>query len=637
MATTTNQIPVLHVLVSRQRETLCTVDTVVPLELGRQRDDEPEAYRQYPLVPAGARIVIAERNEKSALSRRHVRIDPAGDAWIVSNVSAAVDVMINARDVLKPGKNREVATPFTLALGDRTIHVERANANAHSPEQFESTDKQPIILLEEEEDDTEEDAEISSLGRKPPMLQETAPTPVPLNQLIGKTADGELLLHWLQSSMAVFQSAASSPDFLSKACGAMLDMVGLDTAAVMRWVSGRWHLDTLRTRNPRVNAHNWQPSYRMLEKVRKEKCTFRKIPLMSVSASLKEVENLVVAPILAPNGEVIGALYGDRKGNPENSATDVSPLEAKLVELLACGVAAGLARLDQEFAAVQARVQFEQFFTPELARQLETERNLLDGKDAEISVLFSDIRGFSRIAERLGAARTVAWVADVMEALSECVMRHSGVLVDYVGDELIAMWGAPVEEADHARLACRAALDMLRCMTPLNKKWESEIREPTHFGIGINTGIARVGNTGSRRKFKYGPLGNTVNLASRVQGATKYIHAQLLITEHTAALLPKNEFALRRHGRVRVVNIEEPCGLYEISADASENWQSMCQQYEAALAAFERGEFLAATKMLGNLVADHPEDGPSQLLLSRAVGALIDPSRFDPVWSMSGK
>jgi len=283
-----------------------------------------------------------------------------------------------------------------------------------------------------------------------------------------------------------------------------------------------------------------------------------------------------------------------------------------------------------------ARVRFEQFFTPELAQQLESHPDLLDGKDAEITALFCDVRGFSRISERLGAARTFAWICDVMEEFSECIQRFNGVLVDYIGDEVIAMWGAPVATTDHETLACQAALEMVKKLSGLNERWANELGEPVSIGVGINSGLARVGNTGSTRKFKYGPLGNTVNLASRVQGATKHLKSKILITGNTAAKLGP-EIHRRRLSQVRVVNIETPVDLYEIVAVADERWSDLRDRYEAALQAMERKEFFTATKHLGNLVADYPNDGPSQLLLARAVNALISRDDFDHVWELESK
>src|SRR5262249_17805825 len=153
-------------------------------------------------------------------------------------------------------------------------------------------------------------------------------------------------------------------------------------------------------------------------------------------------------------------------------------VDARMVEVLATGVAAGLARIEQEEAALAARVRFEQFFTPELARELAARPDMLRGQDCEVSLLFADVRGFSRISERIGPAKTREWIVDVMGALSDCVLAHDGVLVDYIGDEIFALWGAPKPELEHARLACRAAIDMLGKVPELDRRWCPVLGEP---------------------------------------------------------------------------------------------------------------------------------------------------------------
>ena len=116
------------------------------------------------------------------------------------------------------------------------------------------------------------------------------------------------------------------------------------------------------------------------------------------------LEAYVASPILSPQGEVIGTLYGERQASGSSlCVTPITELEAMLVEVLSCSVAAGLARLEQEQVALEARILFEQFFTPELSRQLQADPTLLSGKDANVTVLFCDIRGFSRISQRVGA------------------------------------------------------------------------------------------------------------------------------------------------------------------------------------------------------------------------------------------
>ena len=214
------------------------------------------------------------------------------------------------------------------------------------------------------------------------------------------------------------------------------------------------------------------------------------------------------------------------------------------------------ARVNASLERMRLREQeFGRHFTPQLARHLLRNPDLVrEGRDVDVTVLFCDIRGFSGVSERLGPAETVRWLGDVMAVLSDCVLSHQGVLVDYIGDELMAMWGAPQEIDNHAELACRAAFDMLARLPELNQRWQPVIEAETDLGIGLNSGVARVGNTGSIRKFKYGPLGNAVNLASRVQGATKYLGSRLLMTGGTQQRLDAH-FPSRRLCQVRVVNI----------------------------------------------------------------------------------
>lgn len=582
-----------------------------PVELGRQQADEQPCYNRL-AIEGGARIVVANQAE-ATFSRRHVLLEPRPDGKVVvRNLSAAVPIATDAGGVVGPQDQRELKPPFVLVVGDRSMRVE--------PDEETAT---PMMSLA--------NVTMAPGQQRPPSTRIR-----PIASATAAQDGGETLVEWMQAAMLVFQSAASSPDFLERASQAVVDLVGLDTASVVLWDGATWNPQGVCTRSGEVSTR-WRPSRTILDAARSEQKTFRRATSLTSAASLQGVEALVAAPILDSRGEVIGALYGDRRQPaPDRDSVDITQLEAMLVELLASGVAAGLARLEQEKTALAARVRFEQFFTPELAQQLESHPDLLEGKEAEISALFCDVRGFSRISERLGAVRTFAWICDVMEEFSECIQRFNGVLVDYIGDEVIAMWGAPVETPDHQTLACQAALEMVKKLGPLNERWANELGEAVSIGVGINSGLASVGNTGSTRKFKYGPLGNTVNLASRVQGATKHLKSKVLITGNTAAKLAP-EINRRRLSQVRVVNIEAPVNLFEIVATADEAWCELRDRYETALDAMERKEFFIATKHLGNLVADYPNDGPSQLLLSRAVNALISRDDFDHVWELESK
>ena len=285
--------------------------------------------------------------------------------------------------------------------------------------------------------------------------------------------------------------------------------------------------------------------------------------------------------------------------------------------------------------------ELEQFFPPEVVTQLIDRPDLLQtGRSADVTILFCDIRGFSRVSERLRDTpeKMVGWVSAVMEALDRCVLRHQGVLVDFIGDELLAMWGAPQAQPDHARRACLAALDMLACIADINKEWEAVTGEPTTVGIGINSGPASVGNTGTRRRFKYGPVGNTVNLASRIQGATKYLEARTLITQSTRDRIG-DEFAMRRLALLKVVNIGEPLAVYELAPRGEECWDELKAGYEEALALFEAGpdHLQDAAKILGRLATKYGLAGPNRFLLSRVLSAMQDRNAGGGVYVLPGK
>jgi adenylate cyclase len=211
------------------------------------------------------------------------------------------------------------------------------------------------------------------------------------------------------------------------------------------------------------------------------------------------------------------------------------------------------------------------------------------------------------------------------------------VLVDYIGDEMMAMWGAPRPQPDQAERAARAALAMLRGLEDLNKRWAHLLGpKPMDVGIGLNTGAAQVGNVGSDVKYKYGALGNTVNVGSRVQGFTKFLKRRLLVTRAMRERLG-DTFVARRVCQTRFVNIDNPVDLYEVDLATPER-REFFQASEEALNVLEKRNFALAARRAGELLGQHRGDGPLLLVLSRAAEALRnDGEGFDPVWMPPGK
>ena len=610
-------------------------------ELGRREPSEPPPYARLKRTDRD-RLIVAELTE-TAISRKHLTVELVGEQSVrLTNESAKNSVALAGGQRLAPGEQCVLSLPVTCEMGTKVIHLESRAVDVPHLQSLQQPAQVPG-----QESTRSRLAQLRGLVDSGLMTQlpgshrdgsDRALQPESRSSLAGMSHDD--LLAWLQASMDVFQSAAASADFLPKAVAAAAHMVDLDTVAVLLRPAEKWELAAASNRDGTPASGQWSASKSMLQRVLDERRTFFHAPPTSGSAqSLLGVQAVVAAPILDRSGSVAGALYGEgRSAGGRGAAQPVSEVEAKLFELLAYGVASGLARVEQERQLIAERVRFEQFFTPELARVLQARGDeMLVAKDAEITVLFCDIKGFSRISARSGAALSIEWVREVLSEMSDSVAECQGVLIDFGGDSLEAIWGAPVATADHAALACQAAAKMRGSLPKLNERWASRLGEQTDISIGINTGPAQVGNIGSRRKFKYGAFGTTVNLASRAQGATKHLGVSTIVTGATARRLSP-EFSLRRLGTVRTVNIDQPTELFELACQPDKSWHALVALYEAALALFEQGEFAPAKEALDHLLAEFPQDVPTRRLSQRNAAYLRErPERFDSVWDMESK
>lgn len=204
---------------------------------------------------------------------------------------------------------------------------------------------------------------------------------------------------------------------------------------------------------------------------------------------------------------------------------------------------------------------------PEYVRRLadDFESVALGGERAEITILFSDIRGFTNLSERLPPSAVIEILNEYLERMSEVVFRHGGTLDKFIGDAVMAFWGAPVPIADHANKALTAALDMIAELDGLNARWK-ERGEPTELaiGVGLNTGPAVVGNIGSlTRKLDYTAIGDAVNLASRLESLNKTYGTTILVSESTLTAAGGG-YATRAVEAVTVKGKKKPVNVFEL-------------------------------------------------------------------------
>ncbi|MBI1851325.1 MAG: adenylate/guanylate cyclase domain-containing protein [Planctomycetes bacterium] len=566
-----------------------------PLEFGR--DAHGSCERRVILDPS--------------VSRDQLRVEELpNDRVRLVNLSQRVSIQLATGETIGAGATHVAPLPVKLAVGKARVE---------------------IITMRDESS-----ARLATIAM-PIRPAAGSDTSMALRRL-GEAPTPEQLTRWMEAVISVQRAAASSAEFYEQTATAVVDLVGLDIGLVLLLQDGEWAVVGQHTSR---EGDDPRFSRSILRKVVSERRTFfGTAGEANVLSTLGAMDVVVASPILNEKDEVAGAVYGSRVPGSGSGASEIRPLEAQLVQLLAAAVGSGMARVAREADAARSRVQFEQFFSSELARELERDPGLLEGKEREVTILFADLNGFSRMSERLKPGEVCALVVDVMDVLSRCVLDEKGVVVDYIGDAILAMWNAPAPQPDHAVRACRAALAMRAGLPTAFDKWRERVQMPLGVTIGIGTGPVQVGNIGSRRRFKYGALGHTVNLASRIQGATKQMGAPVLLAGTTADQV-RDTLVTRRLCKVRFVGIDGVVDVYELHGDsATEDWLARRECYEKALDHFETKRWSDACRTIYPLLQENQGhyDFPALTLAARAVECLkAAPPNFDPVLTLQMK
>ncbi len=202
----------------------------------------------------------------------------------------------------------------------------------------------------------------------------------------------------------------------------------------------------------------------------------------------------------------------------------------------------------------------------------------LGGKRAAVTVLFSVIRGCTSLSERLAPGEVVQLLNEYLSAMSAVVVAHGGIVDKYVGDAIMALWGVPKPVPDGPERAVRTALEMIARLETLNARWQAESRPALKIGVGINTGIAVFGHIGSEHKMDLTVIGDTVNVASRLEGMTKEFQVPILITEATRQALPEGRFAIRALPAAAVRGRDEAVSLYAVDGLAEDRRENACER-----------------------------------------------------------
>jgi adenylate cyclase len=278
---------------------------------------------------------------------------------------------------------------------------------------------------------------------------------------------------------------------------------------------------------------------------------------------------------------------------------------------------------------------FRHYLGAEVIEQIlaDPSRLTLGGEKRELTIFFSDIEKFSSFSERLDPPTLTALLNDYLSDMSRIIQEEGGYLDKYIGDAIVAFWNAPLDQADHAERACRAAVRCGRKLAERRPEFEKRTGAVVKARIGMNTGAVAVGNMGSYERFNYTILGDAANLASRLEGANKAFGTYAMVSETTWEATG-GRFVGRELGRLRVVGRKAPVRVYELAGLPGEPRPAHFQPFEEALGHFYAGRFAEAGAAFGQL-----GDDPA----SRAYAAqcrelqLHPPAEWDGVLSLTEK
>ncbi len=263
----------------------------------------------------------------------------------------------------------------------------------------------------------------------------------------------------------------------------------------------------------------------------------------------------------------------------------------------------------------------------------------LGGVRQDLTVLFSDVVGFTSISEKLAPEDLTHILNFYLNTMTKMIFDNLGVLDKYIGDAIMAFWGAPLPEPDHAYLACTTALQMQKTSDIIKKEWEVYGVKDVDIKIGINSGDMVVGNTGSDVRFDYTVLGDNVNIGSRLEGINRIYGTKIIISQSTYEHV-KDRVTVRKIDTVAVKGKAKGVVIYELrSLGKPDNTEKhFLDQFEIARKSYEEGQFKKALKEFEQFVDVYPDDNPAKTYISRLKDLIANrPQHWDPIFKVQTK
>ncbi len=284
---------------------------------------------------------------------------------------------------------------------------------------------------------------------------------------------------------------------------------------------------------------------------------------------------------------------------------------------------------------------FGQYLSPKVVELVtkDPSKLALGGEKRDMTAFFLDIAGFTTMSEKLAPEELTAMLTNYLSGLTEIILKHDGTVDKYIGDCIMAFWNAPLDQAEHRKLAILAAVDCQAEMTRLNEALTQYEIKPS-CRVGVNSGPMVVGNMGSKTRLSYTIMGDSVNLASRLEGANKFFHSKIMTSEYTFEDI-KDQFDHRFLGSIRVVGKAIPVKVYEPFArkgEAPADVQGMLKNYAAGIEKFYKGDYAGSVTDFKAALAARPGDGPSQYYIETAEAYVKAPPKdWDQSFNLTSK
>lgn len=580
----------MRVTILKGTQILLAFESLEPLDIGRKtrEDQDPPSHQ---LVDGVRRVVIARRDNEQ-VSRHHVLIESLEESKVrVANQSQRFALQLPNDAELGSGKEQVMALPVSMNIGGW------------------------IVRLEAREAARGEMAALAELPMNPGAMQRAALAPAPLGENRGQV--GEALMRWLVRCLNRWQTPCREQELFEQAARSFVEILDFDYAWVLLHENGAWQDKALVAGSGVSRDHAGETNAALLAKVLEEKRAY-----WVAEAGNASTPPALAAPILDPQGNLKGALYGHRIPFSSGSRLPIDRVAALGAELLAGLISSSLVQMHRIETTLANRSMYRQFFPAEIVERVLNTPHVLDCREERVTLLAADVRGAGQLLARLGTRPFHEWMTQVLDKLAECVAEHRGTLCGLADGQLDAMWGAPIWIPDHANVATQAALAMLERSPELSRRSQIKHSEPFNLGIALCTAVTDVASGGSRQQFHYGPVGESANTFAQVRRAASILGTPLTVTAGTIASLPPAQ-PKRRLGRFLLAGQSKPIELFEAAAPERSGWDYLRASYEEALACFESGAFPQTIRAVAKVLEQHANDGPALVLQLHATEALL--------------